>query len=211
MKTNIKLYNKLGEIVNISIRDSYLNGEGLLTKGRFFKKTIRSVDSKVLDICYEKNTNGVQFYSELNSKLNVLLEHQKMIMKQKMVDVFKFSSNVSSDVDFSVVKNDSIYEHYQFKIRTVDNVVSLDKLEYDHYKYIESLSDYNMFLGYDVTRLSVENQLKMLEIIKSSSLLSPEFNSGRLFLDFKDAFLLPDLINRLEGIEYCNQILLLTN
>ena len=58
---NANVYKVLCEVINQIKMDEYLYGKLLVDKGHVFKKLIKSYDIKVLNICYEKKTNGFMF------------------------------------------------------------------------------------------------------------------------------------------------------
>ena len=126
-------------------------------------------------------------------------------------DIYKFSSNLDSLVDFSVIKNNSLIEQYQFKCRIINKIVDSEKLLFDVSKYISNKSESKINLLYDVSRLDNINLLKLEKTIKSFDEIEKEVRLGNLIFDTRDVFLNFNLLNDLSMIEYCNQMLLLTS
>jgi hypothetical protein len=174
-----------------------------LLSGKSFQKLIKSYDSKVLDICYEKKVNAFTFYSEINSKLLSL----NGFYKESLItnDFYSFTSNYDKLIDFAVFKNNDSYQFLQYKMKVVDSVIDIEKMLSNYYYYIGEYE--NIVLVYDLSRLSSLNFEKSLNLISLNNELVKISNSKNLIFNNLNFFNNIDYIGSLSSIEYCEKII----
>jgi hypothetical protein len=174
-----------------------------LLGGKSFQKLIKSYDSKVLDICYEKKVNAFTFYSEINSKLLSL----NSFYKESLItsDIYSFTSNYDKSIDFAVFKNNDSYQFLQYKMKIVDNVVDIEKILSDYNYYINEYE--NIVLVYDLSRLNIFNFDKSLSLITSNNILFESLKLKKLFINDLNFFINIYYIDSLNAIEYCEKII----